>query len=319
MRKTCALVCLLSCLLLGVSALAGEKKPLIGISIIGAEHNWDINAFTGAQDKARELGADVLAFDGERRIEKQLSDVKTLITRKVDAIVVILGDEKSLVPALKEARDAGIPVVTADFNNPYTLCEVQTNNFAAMSDVVLKMVADMGGAGKIATFSVPGIPVSDVRENTIKLVLKSYPEIEIVAAEVAAVPGTVPDAYNKAKDLMRTHPDLKAFCAIFDMPLIGAAQAIADEGKVGKVGCYGFDGDPTAMMMIHDPESAYMSTAVQQPYAIGATAAATAIDVVNGKRVPRMKFVDYGVADKDNVLELINKYEQYADIRDEVN
>ncbi|MCD7896057.1 MAG: substrate-binding domain-containing protein [Planctomycetaceae bacterium] len=318
MRK---MVLLASCLVIGlaVTAFGGEKKPLVGISIIGAEHNWDINAFTGAQDKARELGAEVLAFDGERRIEKQLSDIKTLITRKVDIIVVILGDEKSLVPALKEAREAGIPVVTADFNNPYTLCEVQTNNFAAMSDVVLKMVADLGGKGKIATFSVPGIPVSDVRENTIKLVLQSYPEIEIVAAEVAAIPGTVPDAYNKAKDLMRTHPDLKAFIAIFDMPLIGVAQAIEDEGKTGDVGCYGFDGDPTAMKMILDPASAYRCTAVQQPYAIGATAAATALDVLAGKPVPRMKFVGYGIADKENALELINTYEQYEEIRAEVN
>ncbi len=318
MRK---MVLLASCLVLGLAmtAAGGEKKPLVGISIIGAEHNWDINAFTGAQDKARELGADVLAFDGERRIEKQLSDIKTLITRKVDIIVVILGDEKSLVPALKEAREAGIPVVTADFNNPYTLCEVQTNNFAAMSDVVLKMVADLGGKGKIATFSVPGIPVSDVRENTIKLVLQSYPEIEIVAAEVAAIPGTVPDAYNKAKDLMRTHPDLKGFIAIFDMPLIGVAQAIEDEGKTGDIGCYGFDGDPTAMKMILDPESAYRCTAVQQPYAIGATAAATALDVLAGKQVPRMKFVGYGIADKENVLDLINTYEQYEEIRAEVN
>ncbi|MCC8107675.1 MAG: substrate-binding domain-containing protein, partial [Planctomycetes bacterium] len=134
MRK---MVLLASCLVIGlaVTAFGGEKKPLVGISIIGAEHNWDINAFTGAQDKARELGAEVLAFDGERRIEKQLSDIKTLITRKVDIIVVILGDEKSLVPALKEAREAGIPVVTADFNNPYTLCEVQRHNVAGMSDV----------------------------------------------------------------------------------------------------------------------------------------------------------------------------------------
>ncbi len=309
-------LCLVAVLV--ASACSGEKKPLIGISIIGAEHNWDINAFTGAQNKAKELGAEVLAFDGERRIEKQLSDIKSLITRKVDAIVVILGDEKSLVPVLKEAREAGIPVVTADFNNPYTLCDVQTNNFAAMSDLVLKMVADLGGKGKIATFSVPGIPVSDVRENTMKLVLKSYPGIEIVAAEVAAIPGTVPDAYNKAKDLLRTHPDLKAFCAIFDMPLIGATQAIADVDMVGKVGCYGFDGDPTAMKMIADPESAYNATAVQQPYAIGSMAAQTAMEVLAAKKVPPMKFVGYAIADKDNVVELINTFEQYQDIRAEI-
>ncbi len=309
----------MACLALLVTVQAGEKKPLIGISIIGAEHNWDINAFQGAQDKAKELGADVLAFDGERRIEKQLSDVKALISRKVDAIVVILGDEKSLTPALKEARETGIPVVTADFNNIYTLCDVQTNNFAAMSEVALKMVADMGGEGKIAIFSIPGQPISDVREDTMRLVLKSYPKVQIAVAEVPAIPGTVPDVYNKAKDIMRTHPDLKSFWATFDMPMIGAAQAIADEGKVGQVRCYGFDGDPTAMKMLLDPETAYAATGVQQPYRIGATAAATAMEVIQGKTVPPMKFVEHALGVKENALEIINRFEQYADIRDEVN
>lgn len=319
MKKVLAMLCVLCCLALVQTAMGGEKKPLIGISIIGAEHNWDINAFQGAQDKAKELGADVLAFDGERRIEKQLSDVKTLISRKVDAIVVILGDEKSLMPALKEARDAGIPVVTADFNNIYTMCDVQTNNFAAISEVALKMVSDMGGEGKVATFSIPGQPISDVREDTLKLVLKSYPKIQIAVAEVPAIPGTVPDAYNKAKDIMRTHPDIKSFWATFDMPMIGAAQAIADEGKVGKVWCYGFDGDPTAMKMILDPDSAYAATGVQQPYKIGSTAAETAMEILQGKTVPPMKFVEHALGVKTNVKELINRFEQYADIRDEVN
>lgn len=319
MRKLLLLVGAVALLAAFQVASGGEKKPLIGISIIGAEHNWDINAFQGAQDKAKELGADVLAFDGERRIEKQLSDVKTLISRKVDAIVVILGDEKSLTPALKEARDAGIPVVTADFNNIYTMCDVQTNNFAAMSEVALKMVADMGGEGKIATFSIPGQPISDVREDTMKLVLKSYPKITIAVAEVPAIPGTVPDCYNKAKDIMRTHPDLKSFWATFDMPMIGAAQAIADEGKVGQVRCYGFDGDPTAMKMIIDPETAYAATGVQQPYKIGATAAATAMDILQGKKVPPMRFVDHALGTKENAKELVNRFEQYGEIRDEVN
>lgn len=319
MKKTLLFFVAASLLLSLPSGRSGERaKPLIGISIAGAEHHFDINAFAGAQDKAKALGADVLAFDGERRIEKQLSDIKTLISRKVDVLICILGDRTSLVPVLKEAREAGIPVVTADFNNEYTNCDVQTNNYAAISEVALKLVSDLKGEGKVAIFTRPGAPVSDVRESQFRLVLASYPKIEIVSAEVYVFPGTVPDTYNKVKDIIRAHPDIKAFWSIFDMPMIGAAQAIADSGMQGKIGCYGFDGDPTAIRMILDPESPFMATGVQMPYRMGEIAAETAMEVAQGKPIPALRLSEHTLATKENVKDIVKKYDMYAEIRSEI-
>ncbi len=287
------------------------KKPMIGVSVIGTEHNWDINAYNGVIARLKAWGVDVIAFDGERKPEKQLADVKTLIARKVDVIAVILGQTQSLSPALKEARASGIPVITADFQDTSSLCNVATNNYAAMAELVLKMVGDLNGEGEIGVFFRPGSPIGELRKGVFDLVLKSYPKIKVQALEAYVVPGTVPDAYNKTKDMMRANPGIKAFWTIFDMPVIGSAQALADMGLASKVAAYGFDGDPTAMAMIADPKSAFEATVAQQPYLIGQTLADTAIEVVLGKKVPVMKFVPHVLVTRENVNEVLNTLPQY--------
>ncbi len=287
------------------------KKPVVGVSVIGTEHNWDINAYNGAVSRLKAWGVDVIAFDGERKPEKQLADVKTLIARKVDVIAVILGQTQSLSPALKEARASGIPVITADFQDPSSLCNIATNNYAAMAELVLKMVGDLNGEGEVGVFFRPGSPIAEMRKGVFDLVLKSYPKVKVQALEAYVVPGTVPDAYNKTKDMMRANPNIKAFWTLFDMPVIGAAQALADMGLAGKVATYGFDGDPTAMAMIADKNSAFEATVAQQPFLIGQTLADTAIEVVTGKKVPVMKFVPHVLVTRDNVAEVLSTLPQY--------
>lgn len=284
---------------------------LVGISVIGTEHNWDINAYNGAIARAKELGAEVLAFDGERRNEKQLSDINTLVSRKPDVIAVILGVKDSLSPALQEARSQGIPVVTADFSIPASLCNVASNNFTAMAELCLKMVSDINGEGDIAIFYRPGSPIAELRKKVLDLVLSEYPDIRIAAQEAYVLPGTVPDAYNKTQDMLRANPNIKAFWSVFDMPMIGAAQAIADMGLAGKVGTYGFDGDPTAMQIIIDPDSAFEATVAQQPYAIGERLAEQAIRAALGVEVPVMDFVPHVLVSRDNAQEVLDTLPQY--------
>ncbi|MDK2952534.1 MAG: ribose transport system substrate-binding protein [Kosmotogales bacterium] len=296
-------------IVLSLAVFIFGEVPVIGISVIGAEHDWDINAYNGAVAKAKELGAEVIAFDGERKPEKQLNDVKTLISKDVNALIVILGYTDVIEPELRIAREKGIVVVTADFRSVYSQCNVSTNNMTAMIDQALRLVTDLKGEGEIGIFYRPGNPVSELRKKCLDLVLSEYPNVKIVAEEAYIFPGTVPDAYNKTKDMLRAHPEIDAFWSIFDMPMIGAAQAIDDLGADAK--CYGFDGDPTAMKMILDPESSFAVTIAQQPYIIGETCAEVAMNLLNGAEVPVMEFVPHVLVAEQNVQEVLNTLGQY--------
>jgi ribose transport system substrate-binding protein len=281
------------------------QKPVVGISVIGTEHDWDIQAYNGAIAKAKELGAEVIAFDGERRPEKMLNDVKTLISRNVDVLIVILGYREVIEPELKIAREKGIKVVTADFQSVYSQCNVSTNNMTAMIELCLRMVADLKGEGNIGIFYRPGSPIAELRKKCLDLVLSEYPKIKIVAQEAYVVPGTVPDAYNKTKDMLRANPEIDAFWSLFDQPMIGAAQAIDDLGSRYHAKCYGFDGDPTALKMINDPNSSFVATVAQQPYKIGETCAEVAMEILSGKEVPVLRFVDHILVTRENVGNLL--------------
>lgn len=287
------------------------KGLVVGITVQGTEHQWNINCYNGAIERAKQLGAQVIAFDAENRQEKQLSDVRTLVARKVNVIAVILGMADSLRPGLKEARDRGIAVVSADFAVPESICNVGSNNFTAMSELVLKMVSDLRGTGEVGVFYRPGTPVGTLRRNVFNTVLASFPGIKVVAEEAYIFPGTVPDAYNKAQDMLRAHPEIDAFWSVFDMPMIGAAQAIADMGRQKEVRVYGFDGDPTAMKMLMDTNSAYGATVAQQPFRIGQILAETAIMAARGQQLPAMRFVPHILVDRDNVEEVWNTLPQF--------
>ena len=289
----------------------GEKKPRLGLSVIGTEHGWDINAYNGAKQKAQELGFEVLAYDGERRQEKQLADVRALIAAKVDVIAVILGDAPSLTPALKEARDRGILVVTADFDNPHTIANVGTNNQVAMAALVEQMCADLGHKGNVGVFYTPGIPIADERKNVFDSVVSRYPNIIVAAQEDWKIPGTIPDAYDKTRAMMTANKNLQAFWTVFDQPMIGASQALIDMGLQSGTKCYGFDGDDAAMKMLMDPKSAYGATVAQQPYLIGQTLAEAAMKVYKGEKVDRHVYVDAVLVTPKNVHEVYNSLPQY--------
>jgi ribose transport system substrate-binding protein len=289
----------------------GERKPRLGLSVIGTEHSWDINAYNGARQKAQELGFEVLAYDGERRPEKQLADVQALIAGKVDIIAVILGDSESLAPALKEARDKGILVVTADFDNPNTICNVGTNNQIAMAALVEQMCADLGQQGNVGVFYTPGIPIADERKDVFDRVIAKYPGIQVAAQEDWKIPGTIPDAYDKTKAMMTANKDIQAFWTVFDQPMIGASQALMDMNLQAGTKCYGFDGDDAAMKMLMDPNSAYGATVAQQPYLIGQTLAEVAMKVYKGEKVERYIYVDAVLVTPKNVSQIFNSLPQY--------
>jgi D-xylose transport system substrate-binding protein len=98
----------------GVKATAQRERPLIGLSMDTLkEERWqgDRDMFTA---RARELGAEVQVQDANSDDVRQIKDVEALITKGVDALVIIPHDGAACAKAVQLARDAGIPVLAYD-------------------------------------------------------------------------------------------------------------------------------------------------------------------------------------------------------------
>ena len=65
--------------------------------------------------EARRIGGNkIMAADGQNRVPKQTADVESAIIQGVDGIIISPIDVNEMAPALQQAIDAGIPVVTVD-------------------------------------------------------------------------------------------------------------------------------------------------------------------------------------------------------------
>jgi ribose transport system substrate-binding protein len=74
------------------------------------------NMSDAAVAKGKDLGAkvEVYSVSSHEAVEEQVSAVESLISRKVDAIILAAVDSKGLAPVVDKATAAGIPVILAD-------------------------------------------------------------------------------------------------------------------------------------------------------------------------------------------------------------
>lgn len=91
-----------------------EKKLQIGLAVDSfVIERWirDRDAFVAT---ARELGAEVNVQDAGADPQEQISQIRYLIQKDMDVLVVIARDCNALSEVLQEAKDEGIPVISYD-------------------------------------------------------------------------------------------------------------------------------------------------------------------------------------------------------------
>ena len=90
----------------------------------------------------------------ETGVSTQVNQVEDLIAKKVDAIVLNPMDGKAVVPVLKKAQAAKIPVIIVDSsvekgNEALYIAYVGTDNFNAGKVAGQRMVKELGGKGNV--------------------------------------------------------------------------------------------------------------------------------------------------------------------------
>lgn len=93
---------------------ASKEKPVIGFSIDDLRvERWtrDRDYFIAA---AKSLGAEVSVQSADGDSAKQVAQIENLISKKVDVLVIVPKDGATLINVIKEAKKAGIKVVSYD-------------------------------------------------------------------------------------------------------------------------------------------------------------------------------------------------------------
>jgi len=192
------------------------------------------------------------------------------IARKPAGLVVV-GFEESLTPIVNKAADAGIPVVTVDADLPRSkrIAFVGTGNFNAGYQGGLKLAELIGGKGKVALLTKTGQSNLDERIRGYKEALAKFAEISIV--QIGNTESDPAKATQVAALMLQRHDDLAGIACIEAAGGAGAATAVREAGRAGKVKVIAMDRDNSVLKFIEQgviQASVAQQTALMPIYAV---------------------------------------------------
>ena len=299
--------------LAGTVATAADKE--IAVIVKTANSDFWQNVKKGSTTAASEMKGYTASFQGaasDTDLAGQVALVENAVNRKVAAIVLAPSDPEALIPAMKKAWEAKIPVIlidsaAADSGKAYYQSFLATDNQKAGELCAQALIDKVGTTGKIAIMSYTAGSGSEIgRVGGFKKYIESHSKLQIVGPFYSnSQMGT---ALNQTTDVLAANADLKGIFGANEPTAIGMGRALAQTGKAGKVVAIGFDGNSDLQGFIKD--GTLEAIAVQSAYEMGHLGVKTAVELIEGKTVP--KFRDTGVlmvtkknidtADAKNVL-----------------
>ncbi len=94
--------------------LKKKDKYKVGFAQTESNNPWRLAQTQSMKDEAAKRGWQLVYTDAAGSAAKQVSDVRSMIAQKVDVILLAPREEKPLVPAVMEAKQAGIPLFCID-------------------------------------------------------------------------------------------------------------------------------------------------------------------------------------------------------------
>jgi ABC-type sugar transport system substrate-binding protein len=233
----------------------------VGFAQTESNNPWRIAQTESMQAKAAELGHQLVYTDAAGSAAKQVADVKSMIAQGVDLIFLAPREEKPLIPAVMEAKRAGIPVILLDRNVDQSLAQAGRDYVTFIgSDFIDEgrraaewLIEATGGNAKIIQLegTVGSSPANDRRKG-FEDAIAGKPGMQVVASQSGDFARD--KGRQVAETLLQAHPDATAIYAHNDEMAVGAIAAIEAAGKVpGKdIILVSIDGTRDALQAIID-------------------------------------------------------------------
>lgn len=286
-------------LLAGATALGGAAfaQPAgtrtLGASLLTQQHPFYLELVQAMRAEAARQGVKLDVGIANQDLNKQISDVEDFISKKVQAIILSPVDSKGVKAAIAKAKAAGIPVITVDIaaSGSEVASHIATDNRAGGAMAGELMARVTGGKGRIGVLHYPTIQSVIDRVEGFKQALAAHPGMRIVSVQ----PGTTrAEALSASQNMLQAHPDLAGIFGFGDDAALAALISIRAAGKQGQVKVVGFDGMAEARAAV-DREPAFAGVIRQYPDRMGVLAVDTALQVLAGKPVDKLRRVLPGV------------------------
>jgi galactofuranose transport system substrate-binding protein len=224
----------------GADAASNEGGTItLGFSQVGAESGWRTANTKSIQDSAAEAGIDLKFSDAQQKQENQIKAIRSFIQQRVDVIAFSPVVESGWDTVLKEAQDAGIPVILTD-----RAVDSQDDSLYESflgSDFVLEgeragewLVEEYAGSDEpvriVELQGTTGSAPANDRKEGFENVISADDKFEIIASQTGDF------TRAKGKEVMeaflKAHQDIDVLFAHNDDMGLGAIEAIEGAGLV---------------------------------------------------------------------------------------
>ncbi|MGD8895268.1 MAG: substrate-binding domain-containing protein [Acidobacteriota bacterium] len=276
-----ALVSLVPGLVTVVTPQAGGQP--LRIAVIGKSQANPVfaAAHRGAQDTAKSLGAElgraievaVLTPDREDTA-LQMERLAGAVREGFDAVLIAPTDSSRMTPAINQAVEFGVAVMTFDNDAPSSkrFAHYGPNDVTVGRLVMKELATQLEGTGKVALLAGnEGAANLQARLRGVQQAAGDYPGIELIGPFYHEEKAHV--AASLMLEVNRDNPDLRGWAAVGGWPLFRSSQTLALVGDLTerKLKVVGVDALPEELLYVDKGLAVLMAQPVYEWGAVGVT------------------------------------------------
>lgn len=251
--------------------------------------------------KADGIVSEYYITNSNEDINKQISDMQDLITKKVDAIAITAASPTALAPIVEEAMEAGIKVVSFDnvVDTDEQIATVGINE-KEFGRIGAQWLADkLNGKGKIVVLNgIAGTATDSLRWGGAEEVFKNYPDIKVLAAANASWDY----AQGKAavESMLSAYPEIDGVWSQGGAMTQGAIDAFIAAGR-DLVPMTSEGNNGAIRVWTENKDKGLSCIAPSNPTYTSAEALRVLIKALKGEEVPKNVVMDIETVTEDNV------------------
>lgn len=262
------------------------------------------------------LNGEVIVQNANSDAIEQENQIRYLIKKKVDVLVIVAIDEAQLRDEVNLAREHGIKVIAYDrmINHPAVDLYISFDTIAVGQMMAQAMVKLHPHGNFMVMNGSKADNNSILLRQGIQDILDKNPDCEVIA-EDSATNWSADDAFNKFKKVLSAEHNLDGIFCSNDALAGAAVRAMALYKMAGEVAVTGQDADldacqriveGTQLMTVYKPIDLIAKAAAIAAVALARGEKPDANDqiLVNGQAVPYNRLTPV-VVDKDNMLAVI--------------
>jgi ABC-type sugar transport system substrate-binding protein len=251
----------------------------------------------GAREAAKELGLQLFTeAPVKASAEEQVETLKSLLDRRMDAIVIAPADPMALAPTLRRARDGGVRVITfdtdADEKRSGREWFVKPAGDKSVARALVRIMALSGGSQARTVIVASGsagagqqVWIGEMRN----YIGTTFPTMMIAEIKRCEAPA---DAYDAIQTVLRNDGEVSGVFALSPDLLVSAAESVKHAGKSGKIVVTGIGLPNSIRPFVKD--GVVSAFVVWNPTDLGYLAVQTARQVIKGELAADAREIEAG-------------------------